>query len=333
MGLKPNKNLIQAARFLMRNHFQLSRPLMDMVQQLLPNGPWENHGPAEALIAALSRLPLDEVPAGFRVLLTAFTSKHPTVMTLMHHVVGQLQDLISTLLVQPETGLPTEALISAFKEELAQWQAMLNLPKVQIAFLLKKRTLLNDLRRMHLFFQTTSRVLLAKGANPSSKVLLQLATLQQEMRHGIDLVLGDMILSRDDRDHHFKEEGHCSTLGLWSEGEKLPARMWAEGDEEEGDAKEPAWWFRFHWNNESLGRLEAQIEAVGFDGECQFSHDDASIREAFDEHREILAARLRGIGFEIDLLPANVIAPEPLDPEAELHSNQSGPLLHIDSEA
>jgi hypothetical protein len=304
---------------------------MDMVQQLLPNGPWENHGPAEALIAALSRLPLDEVPAGYRVLLTAFTSRHPTVMTLMHHVVGQLQDLISTLLVQPETGLPSEALLAAFKEELAQWQAMLNLPRTQIALLLNKRTLLDDLRRMHLFFQTTSRVLRAKGANPSSRFLLQLATLQQEMRHAIDLVLGDMILSRDDRDHHFKEEGHCSTLGLWHEGEKLPSRMWAGGDEED-EANEPSWWFRFHWNDVPLGRLEAEVQAVGFDGEVQFAHDDPKVRELFDEHREVFAARLRGLGFEIELQPATAIAP-PQDPEAELHSNQSGPLLHIDSEA
>ena len=332
MGLKPSKNLVLAARFLMRHHFQLSRPLMDMVQQLLPNGPWENHGPAEALIAALSRLPLEDVPSGYRVLLTAFTSRHPTVMTLMHHVVGQLQDLISTWLVQPEVGLPTEAVLAAFKEELAQWQAMLNMPKQQIAMLLKKRTLLNDLRRMHLFFQTTARVLTSRGSNPSSKVLLQLSTLQQEMRHAIDLVLGDMILSRDDRDHHFKEEGHCSTLGLWQDGEKLPSRMWADGEDGDDDQQEPAWWFKFHWNDEPLGRLEAEVQAVGFEGECQFAHDDAGFRELLDEHREVLSAKLRASGFEIELQPATAIPPA-VDPEAELHSNQSGPLLHIDSEA
>jgi hypothetical protein len=333
LGIKPSENARLAARFLMRNHFQLSRPLMDLALKLLPQGPWENHGPAEALTAALSRLPLEKADAGFKILLASFSSRHPTIMSILHQVVGQLDDLMSAWLVQPESGLPSELFMNAMKEELSQWKSLLSQPKLQVMFLLMKGDLVKDLRRSHLMIQSLSRLLAAYGSRAESSVMAQLSILQKELRHAIDIMLGDMILSRDDQDHHFKEDGQCSTLGIWSEGARAPARLWADGDSELDDQEDPAWWFKFHWNDEHMGRLEAELQMVGTQGELQFLNDRAMVRACLDEHREDLDKRFNGMGFEIEQLPTDIITPEITDAEAELRSNSSGPLHHIDSKA
>jgi hypothetical protein len=57
------------------------------------------------------------------------------------------------------------------------------------------------------------------------------------------------------------------------------------------------------------------------------------VRACLDEHREDLDKRFNGMGFEIEQLPTDIITPEITDAEAELRSNSSGPLHHIDSKA
>jgi hypothetical protein len=335
LGLKPEDNLRQAARFLMAHHFKCDRPLLEMAHRLLPNGPWESHGPAEALMAALSRLPLDEVARGFEILMTAFNSKHPTVMALLHHIVAQLQDLTSQWLVEPEEGLAPQLMVEALDEEILHWKAILESPRFQMQLLIQRGDLLQQLRRLHLFLKLSLEILQASGSKEDQPILKQLHSLQRDLRHAIELILGDAILSQQDQEHHFRENGQCSTLGLWSEGEQLPCRLWADGEEagEENDEQEQAWSFRFHWHDELLKQVEAEVQVWQSECDVQFQSDSPNTREVLNEQSEALAAKLRTLGFEPSIGLAKPICSSQLDPEAELHISKINHLQHIDSEA
>lgn len=331
LGLKPNKELRSAARLLMRHHFQLSRPLLDITMKILPHGPWENHGPAEALMAALSRLPLEDVENGYRILLSAFTSKKPTVMGLLHIVVGQLQDLISQWIVSPPEQIPSQILIPALEEELSQWQQILKMPIQQLALLISRKDLIHDFRRLHLLFQSLQRLLHRKD-QPPHKLQIQLASLQQDMRHALDLLLGDLILSKDDQAHHFKEQGQCCTLGLWRDRELQACRMWSDGDSGIDADDDPSWWFRLHWNDTNTGELMAEAQLIGSEGELTFFSNDEQTRQQLSDTSEELTRRLDDSGFSLELNEIQDIKANE-DPASELHHNSSGPLKHIDSQA
>ena len=334
MGLKPEENLRQAVRFLIQHHFNLDRPLLEMANQLRPEGPWEDHGPAEALMAALSRCPLEDVEASFRILMSAFTSKHPTVMSLLQNIVAQLQDLTSQWLVDPEKDINPSLMVDALDEEILQWKAVLDSPSLQLHLIVQRGELLTQLRRLHLFLRLSLDIMQMQGSSEDKPIIRQLRSLTRDIRHAVELIYGDMVLSKQDNEHHFTENGQCSTLGLWVEGEKLPCRLWAESDGMEGDEEgEQAWKFRFHWHDELLQHLEAEVEVYKSECEIQFHSDSPETRQILDEQSENLAAKIRALGFEPTLGPAKIPKPSRFDPQAELHVARLTELKHVDSEA
>ena len=334
MGLKPEENLRQAARFLIQHHFNLDRPLLEKAHQLLPAGPWENHGPAEALMAALSRCPLEDVDAGFRILMSAFDSKHPTVMALLQHIQGQLQDLASQWLVEPEHGLNASLMVEALDEEISLWKVILESPSLQLHLIVQRGELLAQLRRLHLFIKLSLEILQAQGSHDDKPIIKQMRSISRDLKHAIELIYGDMVLSKQDNEHHFRENGQCSTLGLWAEGEKLPCRLWAEHDElEEGEGAERAWSFRFHWQDELLKHLECEVQVYKDECEVQFQCESLETRQILDEHQESLAAQLRTLGYHPTLGPAKNCAPKMADPHSELHTTHLIEFKHVDSEA
>lgn len=320
----------EAARFLLRHHFVLSKDLVRMVLHLLPNGPWENHGPAEALVAALSRLPLDEVPQGFRILAAAFSAQHPMVMSLLHRILGLLQDARSHGLVESMEGVPSEILMPALEEELEQWRSLLNDPLKQIRVLSQRQMLATELRRLLLQMGLLRSVLMARGGRPDSPFLQQLATLEKEIRLALEMISSDSILSREDADRHFREGGHCVTLGLWNGEEPTPCRAWVEG---EGDDEQWPWKFRLVWHSEILERLEAKLEVEGEQVRLRFSTDQEDASAWLAEHAEALEQSLLALGYELTQHPVAPLRPTPLDPEGELRARAARSLKHVDWEA
>lgn len=334
MGIKPEDNLRLAARFLIQHHFNLNRPLLEKAQQLLPAGPWENHGPAEALIAALSRCSLEDVETGFRILMSTFDSKHPTVMTLIQHILVQLQDLASNWIVEPENGINPSLMVDGLDEEILLWKSILESPQLQLRLMIQRGELLAQLRRLHLFIKLSLEILQAQGSGDDKPIMKQMRSISRDLKHAVELLCGDMVLSKQDNEHHFRESGQCTTLGFWAEGAKLPCRIWVEHDDlEEGEGAERAWSFRLHWVDEFLQHLECEVQIYKEECDLQFQGESVDTRQLLDEHQEALAAKLRALGYHPTLGLAKNFVAKMADPQAELHTTHLIEFKHVDSEA
>jgi len=332
-GLPPDAKHRAVARFLLRNHFVLDRTLVETALKILPKGPWENHGPAEALVAALSRLPAEKVPDAFMVLRGALDASHSMVMGLMQQVTGYIQDAMAVWLVTPLSGLPSRMVGEALEEELIQWQALLKDPSLQVRLLLERSGLAQDLRRALIQIQLIRSVLIRKGTSPQHRFLKLTGLMARDFRSALEILSGDSILSLEDRDHHFKEGGDCHSLGLWDDGDTSPCRLWLQGQADEEDAEEELWWIRLNWHDDTLERLEAKVQVEGENCELCFFSDQKEVQLWLDQYREGLEEKINALGYETKVAPVERLKPVPQDPKAELKARAVEKLRHIDTEA
>lgn len=331
-GLPPDAKHRAVARFLLRNHFVLDRTLIETALKVLPKGPWENHGPAEALVAALSRLPAEKVPDAFMVLRGALDASHPMVMGLLQQITGYLQDAMAVWLVDPLEGLPSRMVGEALEEELLQWQKLLKDPNLQVRLLLERSGLAQDLRRALLQIQLIRSILIRKGASPQHRFLKITGLMARDLRSALEILSGDSILSLEDSDHHFKESGDCHSLGLWNDGDTPPCRLWMREQTLDEDV-EDLWWFRVNWHDDVLDRLECKVQVEGTDCQLCFYSDQDDVRSWLNENSEGLSQRVNALGYETTIDQVQSLKPSASDPKAELKARAIEKLRHIDTEA
>jgi|SaaInlStandDraft_1057018.scaffolds.fasta_scaffold19928_2 hypothetical protein len=333
LGLPPDAKHRAVARFLLRNHFVLDKSLVETALKVLPKGPWENHGPAEALVAAISRLPAEKVPEAFLVLRGALDASHPMVMGLLQQITLHIQDAMALWLVNPLEGLSPKVVSQAMEEELLQWQALLKDPSLQVRLLLERSSLAQDLRRALIQIQLIRSILIRKGASPQHRFLKLTGQMARDFRSALEILSSDSILSIEDRDHHFKEGGDCHSLGLWNEGNTTPCRLWLTGQEDQAEDEEDLWWFRVNWHDDFLDRLEAKVQVEGDDCQLCFYSDQTEVRNWLDENRENLEERINSLGYESSASPVQDLKSIPNDPKSELKVRAVDKLLHIDTDA
>ena len=99
----------------MSHRFEFNVPIVNKVLSIMPEGPFVGHK-ADALIAALSKLPLEQVDRGFQILLSTLNGQHPTVMGALRHFVSLLNDVLSEARLYQGQHLKAEWIQNAFQK-------------------------------------------------------------------------------------------------------------------------------------------------------------------------------------------------------------------------
>jgi hypothetical protein len=333
LGLKPSENLRLAARFLMRHHFTLSAPMLNMADQLLPQGPWLEHGPSETLIVAMSRLPMEDVPSAFYVLGNALGRSSQNFWAWIQQMVVQLEELESKWLVDPKMVLSKKGLAEAIGEEVKQWRQMLQSPYQQMASLTQRWTLLQELSRLKHWMSVTKKVVRAAKLTSDDGWEEHVDQVIEKTTFGIESLEADDILSKEDVMGHFLEKGLSVGLSLWGEQAHGPCRVWHESSGEHDIDPEAPWVFRLQWNFEEKGHLDCRISIK--DDRCHLKWEGHApdVLKAIEQGDEHLKEQLKTLGFMLASSTAHLLNSERFDPESEVHGVTSGPLRHIDSNA
>jgi len=333
LGLKPEESLRQIARFLISHRFNLSLELVDKVRQLLPEGPFQGQK-AEALVAALSKLPLSQVQRGFEILLSTLNGEHPTVMGALKHFVSQLNDVLSeTRLYQGQT-LKFDLIQAAFKEELEQWLSWSSKPEQQVLALLDRQSLFQDLRRFIHLAQWAAKILEQLEHKHSEGLRRRLGLVQTAAKHTAQVMLADGILSKPDEFRHMRDHGLCYSLGIDWQDELLPCRMWAfddmHGENLTVDEKNIHLFFRVVSQNLGLIEIEMIIDSNNLT--LKFASDNETVRDLMNREADKLKEHLIKLGYEVNLSPSSPFLRQ-ANPKVEIESKPGTEIVHMDVKA
>jgi hypothetical protein len=331
-GLKPSPRLREIAQFLISNRFELSSELVQKVQQLLPEGPYYGQK-AEALVAALAKLPLEQVQRGFEILLSTLNAEHPTVTGALKNLVSQLSDVISELRLYQGHAIQADVLKAAFSEELQQWQQVVSKPELQLLALLNRQNLVQDLRRYIHLSQWASKILEHLESKSSEGLRRRMLVAEKAAGHAAKVMLADGIMSKPDDFRHMRDHGLCYSLGLDWEDELVPCRLWAFDDQHTEnlalDEKNVHLFFRVV--GESLGLVEIELVIESEELRLRFFSPAEEIRGLMNREAESLKQHLLKLGYEVTIHPAQSKLRQ-ADPKVELESRNQE-MVHMDVKA
>lgn len=332
VGLKSSPRLREIAKFLMSNRFELNSELVQKVQQLLPEGPYQGQK-SEALVAALAKLPLDQVQRGFEILLSTLSSDHPTVMGALKHLLSLLSDVISELRLYQGHAIDVQTLKAAFSEELEQWQQVLNKPEHQLLALLNRQYLVQDLRRYIHLSQWASKILEHLESKSSDGLRRRMALAEKAAGHAAKVLLADGIMSKADDFRHMRDHGLCYSLGLDWEDALVPCRLWAFDDQhaENLALDEEHVHLFFRVVGESIGLVEIEMVIESNEMVLNFFSPSEEIRNLMNRESDKLREHLIKLGYEVNIAPAHSKMRQ-ADPQIELESRQRE-MVHMDVKA
>lgn len=328
-GLKTSPRLREIARFLISNRFELSPELIQKVQQLLPEGPYQGQK-AEALVAALAKLPLEQVQRGFEILMSTLNADHPTVMGALKHLVSQLSDVISELRLYQGHAIKLDLLKAAFSEELQQWQQLVSKPEYQMLALLNRQNLVQDLRRYIHLSQWAYKILEHLESKSSDSLRRRMVLAEKAAGHAAKVLLADGIMSKPDDSRHMRDHGLCYSLGLDWEDTLVPCRMWAFDEQRSEnlalDEKNIHLFFRVV--GKSIGLIEIELLIENEHLSLNFFSPAEEIRTLMNRESENLKQHLIKLGYDVSIAPAQAKMRQS-DPDIELESRHRE-LVHMD---
>lgn len=324
------------ARFFLLHRIQLQPDLFTLMHRLwpheVPRGP-ETH----ALIAALSKLPIEQVEQGYRVVLeTMLEATSVTVMNLLQKLRGAISDIISTTFsLDDNLELSPQLLRDGFEEWQKVWDQLLKDDSLsQIRTLVWRRSLIFKLHRHLRTVHNLGIVLSTLRDSPHVQGLLERIRASGDFaRRALNMMLTDSILSREDVHHHLKEQGACHSLGLLHEGKTHPCRLWVH-DRDNPSARaldDGNVVLFFRWVTRELGMLECRVVVEDEKISVRFASEHESVRSTLGEEKHRLESALKKLGFEVRVLAVREVL-EQHEPLRDIETKVEK-LTHLDTQA
>lgn len=332
-NIKVNETNRILARFMLRHRLVLDEKTFNVVKQLTPLAP-PTGAKAEALIAAISRLPLEKVEHGYRIIASTFGHGQSSIGEVILDLKSVLNDLVSASFKLDKSPIDPELFRTAFNEEISHWNGFLSDPKVQIEDIAQRAQMV---KRLHQFIRFNQNLLsvLKKLDNPAFKQIQQLAEKSlQSSKRALYILLTDSILSREDVHHHLKDKGACHSMGLFCEQTVLANRMWVH-DRDNPAAREldPENLTLFlRWYTEELGVVEANVDVDRLNLDLTFGAAHPDVIQSLDEGKTRIEEHLIALGFKATQKKTENISKDN-HRKTEVNKNSQRVIKHLDTEA
>lgn len=322
------------ARFLLTHHMQLKPELFKLAGQMFPNGAPSGLR-ADALIAALGKLPPEQVASGYRVLVSAL-QPGVTVMGSIQDLYGLLNDFVSeTFTLKSNLPLSENMLRSAIQEEIALLGKLLNSnTQNQIALLVRKEGIVQPLLRLIRFFRNFETLLQRNEANFSERFMAMTHQIRETARSALNVLVADSILSREDSHHHLVDYGASHSLALAFHNHILSCRLWAHDLEDRSsrkiDPKNVSLFFR--WRTREIGVLECLVEIQDTKLDFSFATGIDEVVHVLNEEAGRIEERLKALGYQAKQGPTQHALRRSKEEEHDIKSEETK-IIHLDVQA
>lgn len=322
------------ARFLLRRHFTIQKEMFEVIDDHVPNAVLKGHY-GEAFIAAASKLPIEDISVGFKILLQTIEANQSSVVSEVKDFIGLIKDLISQTYILKTQLIDSEIIRSAFSETLSDWDSFLEDHKVQLRWMIDRKSIIRKMLSHIKLAQNLKVVLEEQKIAEDLKFINNIEASIKKADGVIKILLSDAILSRYDAHHHLVDQGSCYSVGTMMNDQVQPARLWVhdqDGDDQETMDTDRLVLF-FRWHTDDLGIVEAELISSEDDLNLTFATANKDVSSTLNEESFRLEERLHAQGYEIKIEPCVHVTKFNDDKKTKIENISIEGMHHLDAKA
>lgn len=332
-NIEVNQHHRLLARFFLRHHIVLDKNLFELTKNILP-GTIPKGAQADAFIAALSKLPMEQIRLGFQIIQSTLQAGPATFSDHLFQIKGLLSDIVSETFNLKEFPMDADSFRKALNYELEALSQATETTQKQISSIVDRVAIAKRFTALIRFSQNFQAVLKGMPSDSYQNLEQLISKTLNSAKRALNILLSDSILSREDVSQKLHHQGACHSLGVSCQEMTQPGRLWVHDRDNpssrELDPKHLKLFFR--WSTEELGIVEAEVEVEEENFEITFASEHSDVVHSFNQESERLSERLESLGYKVDHKPT-LSWLKFNQPERQIHKKAQEFMKHLDTEA